>query len=153
MSDDLERVKTPTLIEMSTTDHPRAVEIITAEFAVRATQQAIADRLNSEQIPPPNGRKWTGAKVGVIARRNQITRPVKQAVAKHDRVLERDGHWSGYWPAEHPLTTPSFSSPSVAQHQHGAVSVSASEILGGLYQRAIDCYGAFNARVRKEDDA
>jgi hypothetical protein len=91
--------------------------------------------------------------VGVIARRNQITRPLKQAVAKHDRILERDGHWSGYWPDAHPLTTPAFSAPSVAQSQHGNVSVSATDILSGLYGRALDCRDAFNARVRKEADA
>jgi len=153
MSDDLERVKAPTLIELSSTDHPRAIEIIAAEYAVKATQQNIAARLNDENIPPPNGRKWTGAKVGVIARRNQITRPLKQAVAKHDRILERDGHWSGYWPDAHPLTTPAFSAPSVAQSQHGNVSVSATDILSGLYGRALDCRDAFNARVRKEADA
>jgi len=151
MSDDIERIEAPPLIPLDSTDHPRAIEIIRAEFEVRATQQAIADRLNRENVPPPNGRKWTSAKVGTIARKNQITRPKKVAAPKADRVLERDGHWSGYWSDAHPLTTPSSDAPSVPQAHSGTRTASAKAILSALYGRAMDCRDAYLARVQFDE--
>lgn len=151
MSDDIERIEAPPLIPLDSTDHPRAVAIIRAEFEVKATQQAIADRLNRENVPPPNGRKWTSAKVGTIAKRNQITRPTKTDAPKADRVLERDGHWSGYWSDAHPLTTPSSDAPSVPQAHSGTRTASAKAILSALYGRAMDCRDAYLARVQFDE--
>ena len=149
----LEEVDAPPLIPLDSLDSPRAIEIIRAEFEVKTTQDKIAKRLNSEGIAPPNGRKWTSAKVGQLARRHQITRPKKQPETKKERIMRTEGHWVGYWPTDHPLTTPSSRGEGRAQKHHGTRRVDASALLAQIYGEAIDCRGAFNRRIIREEDA
>lgn len=149
--DALRELVSPTLIEV-TVDHSRALEIISAEFAIKSKLTDIAERLNAEQIPVPSGRKWTGAKVGVIARKHQITKPRAQKKSKSEQILERDGHWADYWPLNHPLTTPNASPLEVDADQGGAVEVSAESLLTRLYGRIMTPSQAFIERVVRDDE-
>lgn len=159
LNDEIEALRSPTLptIEPAVRDAQSVVDIVCAEVAVKTTQQAIADRLNAEGFPPPNGKKWTSAKVGLLMRRNQIERPKATTKSKVERVLERDGHWDGYWPTSHPLTQPVArltveTIPTHENDERGVQTVSAKTLLTKLYGRVMDCKTAYIERVKRNED-
>tara|TARA_S200002703_G_scaffold38839_2_gene34062 strand:+ start:237 stop:911 length:675 start_codon:yes stop_codon:yes gene_type:complete len=142
--------ESPTLIEVKS-DDARAIEIIASEYAVKSKLTEIADRLNREQIPPPNGRKWTSPKVSLIAKRNQITKPRPVKKSKAELILERDGHWAGYWPDSHPLTTPNAQSDLVPSEEGGERVVDSDQLLTRIYGRVMTVKRAFEGRVIREE--
>jgi hypothetical protein len=146
---DLEAPQLP--IDLGSTDHPRAIEITRAEFAIKSTLQKIATRLNSEGIPVPSGRKWTSSKVSGLAKRHRITKPAKQTKSKSDAIRERDGHWEGYWPAEHPTKTPSATDTADIIGASGSTEVSVKALLSRLYGREMTAKTAFEQRQRRDE--
>ena len=147
MESAIQEIDAPPLIALESLDHPKALEIIAAEFAVRTTQGLISDRLNKENVPPPNGRRWTSQKVGLVARRNQITRPTKTRPTKAETILKEHGHWEGYWPDSHPLVTPSCEGQGRTITQHGHRKADSSAILSALFGSEINCGQAFMRRL------
>ena len=130
---------------------------MSAEVAVKRPQQEIADRLNTEGHAPPNGRKWTSAKVGLLIRRNQIERPKPQKKSKAERIIERDGHWVDYWPTSHPLQQPLTTlvvetTPTTGNENSGTQVISATAILSKLYGKPMNCKTAYLERVKRDDD-
>lgn len=159
MPNEIEALKTPMLptFDAGVIDLPEVVEIVSAEVAVKRPQQEIADRLNTEGHAPPNGRKWTSAKVGLLIRRNQIERPKPQKKSKSERIIERDGHWVDYWPSSHPLQQPLATlvvetTPTTGNENNGTQVISATAILSKLYGKPMNCKTAYLERVKRDDD-
>jgi len=151
MDDELRALESPELIPR--TEDARALEIISAEYAVKARIADIAKRLNAEQIPPPNGRKWTAPKVSLIAKKHQITKPKAQKKSKSEQILARDGHWSGYWPPNHPLETPNAGEDQPHETGEGWEQViDETALLTRLYGRLMTPKQAFEQRIQRDEE-